>query len=66
MQEDIGELLADVARERDEYLELARRTKADFENYRKRVAGEAARPRRAGGRRSSASSCRCSTTSSGR
>ena len=31
----------DVERERDEYLELARRTQADFENYRKRVAGEA-------------------------
>ena len=34
--------LADVSRERDEYLELARRTKADFENYRKRVSREAA------------------------
>src|SRR5262249_54721234 len=31
----------DLQRERDEYLELARRTKADFENYRKRVAKEA-------------------------
>ena len=31
-----------IERERDEYLELARRTKADFENYRKRVAGESA------------------------
>src|SRR6476646_8358339 len=31
----------DMERERDEYLELARRTKADFENYRKRVSGEA-------------------------
>jgi molecular chaperone GrpE len=28
--------------ERDEYLELAQRTKADFENYRKRVARESA------------------------
>jgi molecular chaperone GrpE len=28
-------------RERDEYLDLAQRTKADFENYRKRVAREA-------------------------
>ena len=35
------ELAAGLERERDEYLELARRTKADFENYRKRVAGEA-------------------------
>jgi molecular chaperone GrpE len=33
-------LLADTQRERDEYLELAKRTKADFENYRKRMAAE--------------------------
>jgi molecular chaperone GrpE len=33
--------LAELERERDEYLELARRTKADFENYRKRVSREA-------------------------
>ena len=32
-------------KERDEYLELARRTKADFENYRKRAAGETSRGR---------------------
>ena len=32
--------LAAAKRERDEYLELAQRTKADFENYRKRVARE--------------------------
>jgi molecular chaperone GrpE len=30
----------DLQRERDEYLALAQRTKADFENYRKRVAKE--------------------------
>jgi molecular chaperone GrpE len=41
VQRDLSDLLADVERERDQYLELARRTKADFENYRKRVAGEA-------------------------
>jgi molecular chaperone GrpE len=41
VERDLGELLVGVERERDEYLELARRTKADFENYRKRVAGEA-------------------------
>lgn len=35
-------VVADLERERDEYLELARRTKADFENYRKRVSREAA------------------------
>jgi molecular chaperone GrpE len=33
--------VAELQRERDEYLELARRTKADFENYRKRVSREA-------------------------
>jgi molecular chaperone GrpE len=42
VERDLSDLLADVERERDEYLELARRTKADFENYRKRVASEAA------------------------
>jgi molecular chaperone GrpE len=39
---DLKELVAGLERERDEYLELARRTKADFENYRKRVDREAA------------------------
>ena len=38
---DLGELMA-VAAQRDEYLALAQRTQADFENYRKRVAREAA------------------------
>ena len=32
---------AAAKQERDEYLELAQRTKADFDNYRKRVAAEA-------------------------
>ena len=36
---DLDELGA-TKRERDEYLELAQRTRADFENYRKRVAGD--------------------------
>jgi molecular chaperone GrpE len=40
VEDDIDALLADVQRERDEYLELAKRTKADFENYRKRMAAE--------------------------
>jgi molecular chaperone GrpE len=46
--EDVAEIegdldeLASVAIERDEYLALAQRTQADFENYRKRVAREAA------------------------
>ena len=37
---DLAELLSNTERERDEYLSLAQRTKADFENYRKRVAKE--------------------------
>ena len=38
---DLDELGA-TKQERDEYLELAQRTRADFENYRKRVAGDVA------------------------
>jgi molecular chaperone GrpE len=37
-----GDELARVSAQRDEYLALAQRTQADFENYRKRVAREAA------------------------
>ncbi len=37
---DLDELVATAA-QRDEYLALAQRTQADFENYRKRVAKEA-------------------------
>jgi molecular chaperone GrpE len=40
-QEESKELEA-LQAERDEYLALAQRTKADFENYRKRVARESA------------------------
>ena len=46
--EDVAEIegdldeLAILATERDEYLALAQRTQADFENYRKRVARESA------------------------
>jgi molecular chaperone GrpE len=40
VESDIDALLADTQRERDEYLDLAKRTKADFENYRKRMASE--------------------------
>ena len=43
---DLDALLADVTRERDEYLELAQRARADFENYRKRAAREAAEAER--------------------
>jgi molecular chaperone GrpE len=41
VEQDLDALLADTQRERDEYLDLAKRTKADFENFRKRVASEA-------------------------
>lgn len=34
--------LAEAERKRDEYLELAQRTQAEFENYRKRMVGELA------------------------
>jgi molecular chaperone GrpE len=40
VEQDFEQLLQDAHRERDEYLELAQRTKADFENYRKRMAAE--------------------------
>jgi molecular chaperone GrpE len=41
LESDLDELLATAAK-RDEYLALAQRTQADFENYRKRVARESA------------------------
>src|SRR5690242_337751 len=40
LQRDLEELAAKASKA-DEYLELAQRTKADFENYRKRAAREA-------------------------
>ncbi len=40
--------LADVQRERDEYLELAQRARADFENFRKRAARDTADAERRG------------------
>ena len=40
VEKDLDALFADTQRERDEYLELARRAQADFENYRKRMAAE--------------------------
>ena len=39
VERDLDEL-GEAKRERDEYLALAQRTRADFENYRKRVARE--------------------------
>src|SRR5689334_1044288 len=41
LEHDLEELAARAGKA-DEYLELAKRTKADFENYRKRAAREAA------------------------
>ena len=56
-----------AAAKRDEYLALAQRTQADFENYRKRMAREAAAAQELRVcQRSPASCCRRSTTSSGR
>ncbi len=40
VEQDFDALLADAQRERDEYLELAKRAQADFENYRKRMSAE--------------------------
>ena len=47
VEEDLGELRMRAA-QRDEYLALAQRTQADFENYRKRMAREAAAARERG------------------
>jgi molecular chaperone GrpE len=44
VQSDLDELVK-TAKQRDDYLALAQRTQADFENYRKRVAREAAASR---------------------
>ena len=41
LEQDIGEL-QEKARERDEYLALAQRAQADFDNYRKRVSKDIA------------------------
>jgi molecular chaperone GrpE len=40
VETDLDALLADTQRERDEYLDLAKRTKADFENFRKRMTSD--------------------------
>jgi molecular chaperone GrpE len=40
VERDFEALLADAQKEKDEYLELARRTQADFENFRKRMTAE--------------------------
>ncbi len=40
VEQDLDALLENTKRERDEYLDLAKRTKADFENFRKRMTTE--------------------------
>ncbi len=40
VEQDLDALVAEAQKERDEYLELAKRTQADFENFRKRMAAE--------------------------
>ena len=46
--DELEELVDGLRRERDEYLGLAQRAQADFENYRKRTAHEAADAERRG------------------
>jgi molecular chaperone GrpE len=48
VSQDLQSLLDDAERQRDEYLELARRARADFENYRRRVSAEASEAERRG------------------
>jgi molecular chaperone GrpE len=40
VEQDLDSLLAEAQSQRDEYLDLAQRTKADFENFRKRMTAE--------------------------
>ncbi len=40
VEQDLDALLAEAQQKKDEYLELAKRTQADFENYRRRMAAE--------------------------
>ncbi len=42
VEQDLDALVEDLTRERDEYLDLAQRARADFENFRKRAAREGA------------------------
>lgn len=48
VEADLDAMLAETKRERDEYLELAQRARADFENYRKRAARETSEAERRG------------------
>ncbi len=40
VEKDFDALIGEAEQQRDEYLELARRTQADFENFRKRMSAE--------------------------
>jgi molecular chaperone GrpE len=40
VEQDLAALLAEAEGKRDEYLEMARRAQADFENFRRRMAAE--------------------------
>lgn len=40
LEQDLNALVEEARSQRDEYLQLAQRTKADFDNYRKRMAAE--------------------------
>lgn len=40
VEQDLASLVDDARNQRDEYLDLAQRTQADFDNYRKRMATE--------------------------
>lgn len=42
VEQDIDDLVGQAQAERDEYLDLAQRTRADFDNYRKRMTAETA------------------------
>jgi len=48
IEHDIEDLVGQARAERDEYLDLAQRTKADFDNYRRRMAAETAAAGRRG------------------
>ncbi len=45
VEQDLNELVEEARCQRDEYLDLAQRTKADFDNYRKRMAAESSAAR---------------------
>lgn len=40
VRDDLDALLSEAEQQRDEYLDLAKRTQADFENFRKRMSAE--------------------------